>query len=57
MVREWRNFNKKTRISLIVAVVSVSRILMLARGTAIQKQFLVPLFALQAPQSVVAWMR
>ncbi|CAN6451684.1 unnamed protein product [Victoria cruziana] len=32
-------------------------ILMLARGTAIQKQFLVPLFALQAPQSVVAWMR
>ncbi|KAF3791551.1 Cold-regulated 413 inner membrane protein 2 [Nymphaea thermarum] len=42
---------------LIVAVVSVSRVLMLARGTAIQKQFLVPLFALQAPQSVVAWAR
>ncbi|XP_031500236.1 cold-regulated 413 inner membrane protein 1, chloroplastic-like isoform X2 [Nymphaea colorata] len=39
-----------------VCSISVA-VLMLARGTAIQKQFLVPLFALQAPQSVVAWAR
>ncbi|PIN13822.1 hypothetical protein CDL12_13550 [Handroanthus impetiginosus] len=32
-------------------------ILMLARGTAIQKSFLVPLFALQAPASLVSWMK
>ncbi|KAI3456068.1 hypothetical protein Pfo_012731 [Paulownia fortunei] len=32
-------------------------VLMLARGTAIHKSFLVPLFALQAPASIVSWMK
>ncbi|KAL6500751.1 hypothetical protein OROHE_025548 [Orobanche hederae] len=32
-------------------------VLMLARGTAIQKSFLVPLFALQAPASIISWMK
>ncbi|KAL9248880.1 Cold-regulated 413 inner membrane protein 1, chloroplastic-like protein [Drosera capensis] len=32
-------------------------VLMLAKGTAINKAFLVPLFALQAPQSIIAWMQ
>ncbi|KAM7524946.1 hypothetical protein LguiA_014848 [Lonicera macranthoides] len=32
-------------------------VLMLARGTAIQKSFLVPLFALQAPASIVSWIK
>ncbi|CAA2996489.1 cold-regulated 413 inner membrane protein 2, chloroplastic-like [Olea europaea var. sylvestris] len=31
--------------------------LMLARGTAIHKSFLVPLFALQAPESIVSWIK
>ncbi|KAL0305542.1 UNVERIFIED_CONTAM: cold-regulated inner membrane protein 1, chloroplastic [Sesamum radiatum] len=30
---------------------------MLARGTAIHKSFLVPLFALQAPASIVSWIK
>ncbi|CAK9139275.1 unnamed protein product [Ilex paraguariensis] len=34
-----------------------SAILMLARGTAIQKSFLVPFFALQAPASIVSWIK
>lgn len=34
-----------------------SVILMLARGTAVQKSFLVPLFAIQAPASVIAWIK
>lgn len=34
-----------------------SAVLMLARGTAIQKSFLVPLFALQAPASVISWIK
>lgn len=33
------------------------RVLMLAKGTAIHKSFLVPLFALQAPGSIVSWMK
>ncbi|KNA21561.1 hypothetical protein SOVF_042130 [Spinacia oleracea] len=32
-------------------------ILMLVKGTPIHKSFLVPLFALQAPASVIAWMQ
>ncbi|CAA2996491.1 cold-regulated 413 inner membrane 1, chloroplastic-like [Olea europaea subsp. europaea] len=32
-------------------------VLMLARGTAIHKSFLVPLFALQAPESIVSWIK
>ncbi|KAK6124113.1 hypothetical protein DH2020_042139 [Rehmannia glutinosa] len=32
-------------------------VLMLAKGTAIHKSFLVPLFALQAPASIVSWMK
>ncbi|KAI4295380.1 hypothetical protein L6164_035431 [Bauhinia variegata] len=31
------------------------RVLLLARGTAVPKPFIVPLFALQAPASIVAW--
>ncbi|KAI3442306.1 uncharacterized protein J3R85_001422 [Psidium guajava] len=34
-----------------------SAVLMLAKGTPIQKSFLVPLFALQAPSSVISWMK
>ncbi|KAK9085996.1 hypothetical protein Sjap_026407 [Stephania japonica] len=30
---------------------------MLSKGTAIQKSFLVPLFALQAPASIVSWVK
>ncbi|RVX10838.1 Cold-regulated 413 inner membrane protein 1, chloroplastic [Vitis vinifera] len=31
--------------------------LMLSRGTAAQKSFLVPLFALQAPTSIISWIK
>ncbi|KAK9093462.1 hypothetical protein Syun_028373 [Stephania yunnanensis] len=34
-----------------------SAVLMLSKGTAIQKSFLVPLFALQAPASIVSWVK
>ncbi|OMO93914.1 hypothetical protein CCACVL1_06276 [Corchorus capsularis] len=34
-----------------------SVVLLLAKGTAIQKTFLVPLFALQAPASIISWMK
>ncbi|XP_058095239.1 cold-regulated 413 inner membrane protein 1, chloroplastic-like [Magnolia sinica] len=34
-----------------------SAVLMLTKGTAIQKSFLVPLFALQAPSSVISWIK
>lgn len=33
------------------------RVLMLDKGTTIQKSFLVPLFALQAPASVISWIK
>ncbi|EYU28169.1 hypothetical protein ABFS82_13G088600 [Erythranthe guttata] len=39
-----------------VSTVSTA-ILLLAKGTAIQKSFLVPLFALQAPPAIVSWMK
>jgi len=29
----------------------------LAKGTAVQKSFLVPLFALQAPPAVISWIK
>ncbi|KAL6992316.1 hypothetical protein U1Q18_010422 [Sarracenia purpurea var. burkii] len=32
-------------------------VLVLAKGTAIQKSFLVPLFVLQAPQSIISWIK
>ncbi|XVF25526.1 hypothetical protein REPUB_Repub13aG0220200 [Reevesia pubescens] len=34
-----------------------SAVLLLANGTTIQKSFLVPLFAIQAPASIVSWMK
>ncbi|KAF5204251.1 Cold-regulated inner membrane protein [Thalictrum thalictroides] len=34
-----------------------SAVLVLAKGTAIPKSFLVPLFALQAPTSIVSWIK
>ncbi|KGN65572.1 cold-regulated 413 inner membrane protein 2, chloroplastic [Cucumis sativus] len=34
-----------------------SVVLMLAKGTGIQKSFIVPLFALQAPASVISWIK
>ncbi|KAL8192234.1 hypothetical protein R6Q57_027901 [Mikania cordata] len=34
-----------------------SAVLMFAKGTAIQKSFLVPFFALQAPASLVSWIK
>ncbi|GAB4831564.1 hypothetical protein Ancab_005576 [Ancistrocladus abbreviatus] len=39
-----------------VSAVSTA-ILMLVKGTAINKSYLVPLFALQAPASIVSWIR
>lgn len=39
-----------------IAAVSTA-ILMLSRGTPIHKSFLVPLFALQAPDGIVSWIR
>ncbi|RXH86379.1 hypothetical protein DVH24_017432 [Malus domestica] len=33
------------------------RVLLLAKGTAVQKSFLVPLFLLQAPATVVSWIK
>ncbi|KAH9749297.1 Cold-regulated 413 inner membrane protein 1 [Citrus sinensis] len=35
----------------------LSRVLMLAKGTAVPKSFLVPLFALQAPADVISWIK
>ncbi|KAJ6754179.1 COLD-REGULATED 413 INNER MEMBRANE PROTEIN 1 CHLOROPLASTIC-RELATED [Salix purpurea] len=34
-----------------------SAVLMLTKGTAVQKSFLVPLFALQAPPAVISWIK
>ncbi|XP_010540531.1 PREDICTED: cold-regulated 413 inner membrane protein 1, chloroplastic-like [Tarenaya hassleriana] len=34
-----------------------SIVLMLSKGTGIQKSFLVPLFALQAPANIISWMK
>ncbi|XP_008800688.2 cold-regulated 413 inner membrane protein 1, chloroplastic-like [Phoenix dactylifera] len=39
-----------------VSAVSAA-VLMLVKGTTIQKSFLVPLFALQAPASVISWIK
>ncbi|WOL10984.1 cold-regulated 413 inner membrane protein [Canna indica] len=39
-----------------VSAVSAA-VLMFAKGTAIQKSFLVPLFALQAPTSIISWIK
>ncbi|XP_074557911.1 cold-regulated 413 inner membrane protein 1, chloroplastic-like [Curcuma longa] len=39
-----------------VSAVSIA-VLMLAKGTAIHKSFLLPLFALQAPPSVISWIK
>jgi len=35
----------------------VFRVLILAKGTAVPKSYIVPLFALQAPAGVVAWIK
>lgn len=37
--------------------IGATALLMLARGTAIHKSFLVPFFALQAPSSVISWIK
>lgn len=34
-----------------------SAVLLLAKGTAVQKSFLVPLFVLQAPSTVISWFK
>ncbi|WOH11988.1 hypothetical protein DCAR_0831484 [Daucus carota subsp. sativus] len=39
-----------------IATVS-SAVLMLAKGTPIQKSFIVPIFALQAPANIVSWIK
>lgn len=33
------------------------RVLLLAKGTGVQKSFVIPFFALQAPASIIAWMQ
>ncbi|KAM0945941.1 hypothetical protein DsansV1_C09g0089511 [Dioscorea sansibarensis] len=40
-----------------VSAVSAGWVLMFAKGTIIQKPFLVPLFALQAPIGVISWIK
>ncbi|KAA0057095.1 hypothetical protein IC582_029243 [Cucumis melo] len=45
-----------TRTLQWVSTIS-SVVLMLAKGTGIQKSFIVPLFALQAPASVISWIK
>ncbi|XP_054802043.1 cold-regulated 413 inner membrane protein 1, chloroplastic-like [Prosopis cineraria] len=42
-------------LQLISTISSV--VLILAKGTGVQKSFVVPLFVLQAPASIVAWMQ
>ncbi|CAL0306497.1 unnamed protein product [Lupinus luteus] len=42
-------------LQLISTISSV--VLILARGTPVQKSFIVPLFALQAPTSVISWIK
>ncbi|XP_009614035.1 cold-regulated 413 inner membrane protein 1, chloroplastic-like [Nicotiana tabacum] len=44
-----------TNLQWVCAISSL--VLMLAKGTAIHKSFLVPLFALQAPTAVVSWIQ
>ncbi|KAL8103571.1 cold-regulated 413 inner membrane protein 1, chloroplastic-like [Apium graveolens] len=39
-----------------IATIS-SAVLMLAKGTPIQKSFIVPIFALQAPSAIVSWIK
>ncbi|KAK6932257.1 Cold-regulated 413 protein [Dillenia turbinata] len=39
-----------------ISTVSLA-VLMLSRGTSVQKSFLVPLFALQAPPSIISWIK
>lgn len=39
-----------------IATIS-SAVLLFTKGTAVQKSFLVPLFALQAPGSVISWIK
>eukprot|EP00262_Sarcandra_glabra_P011611 TRINITY_DN2824_c0_g2_i1.p1 TRINITY_DN2824_c0_g2~~TRINITY_DN2824_c0_g2_i1.p1 ORF type:complete len:223 (-),score=19.98 TRINITY_DN2824_c0_g2_i1:170-838(-) len=46
---------KPDTLQWVCAVSSV--VLMLAKGTPVQKSFLVPLFALQAPASVISWIK
>ncbi|KAL9275888.1 Cold-regulated 413 inner membrane protein 2, chloroplastic-like protein [Drosera capensis] len=48
-----RNVQQETTFSDI----RMCGVLLLAKGTAVNKAFLVPLFALQAPQSIIAWMQ
>ncbi|OIT40483.1 PREDICTED: cold-regulated 413 inner membrane protein 1, chloroplastic-like [Nicotiana attenuata] len=44
-----------TNLQWVCAISSL--VLMIAKGTAIHKSFLVPLFALQAPTAVVSWIQ
>ncbi|RYR16739.1 hypothetical protein Ahy_B03g061649 isoform A [Arachis hypogaea] len=44
-------------ISTVSSVYNFHRVLILARGTPVHKSFLVPLFALQAPAAVIAWIK
>ncbi|XP_009785917.1 cold-regulated 413 inner membrane protein 1, chloroplastic [Nicotiana tabacum] len=44
-----------TNLQWVCAISSL--VLMIAKGTAIHKSFLVPLFALQAPTTVVSWIQ
>ncbi|KAF5738298.1 hypothetical protein HS088_TW13G01194 [Tripterygium wilfordii] len=39
------------------AHVHMTVVLMLSKGTAVKKSFIVPLFALQAPASIISWIR
>ncbi|KAL6610767.1 hypothetical protein ACP70R_040736 [Stipagrostis hirtigluma subsp. patula] len=44
-------------ISAGASAFSLERVLLLAKGTAIHKSFLVPFFALQAPCSIISWIK
>jgi len=42
---------------LVAPLFALGRILMLMKGAPINKAYVVPLFALQAPPSIISWMK
>lgn len=48
---------EKVNDELLRVTPHLCRVLMLAKGTPIQKSFIVPILALQAPASIVSWIK
>lgn len=53
----FKNRGYAPEFVLMVKFIHSFSVLMLTKGTAIQKSFLVPLFALQAPTTVISWIK